>query len=505
MGIIPLTLPTSSVPARYSMEGNSRLVNCYVEPTDGAKAQQTIYAASGLDLETTVPNGGTASGPAGVRCMLATDDYLYVVAGRKVTAIDRFGVQTAIITLPGDGDVFMARNRRSPNTQVGLVSDGVYRVITGTTIATVTDPDLPPPTAISVIDGYFLLPTTFDRVFISGEDDATTISALDFGKAQKQPDATVYALGGERDAVIFGENSIEWWNDSPDGTGNFPFVPVANINLGCAGAKTVIQLDRAIAWLANDGTARLMDGYSGKRISDHPQERDFAKAQGTVYGFGYNDTSTGHAWLVWRCETWAWAYNLRTGLWNELKETGARSTWRGCNAVRWQNKTLIGDYEDGRIYRVDYKVNTWGGDPYTLEINLASAHVFPHKMRLNAIHIDAVTGVGLASPFAKIGDDLGWEIESIGWDSEPLGWEDASIKPYENEFPMLMLATSADGGLTFSANRHINLGRSGDRIRRLRSYRFGQFSTPGCTIRMSCSASVARAISGVSIDVDELK
>lgn len=505
MTVIPLTLPTSSVPARFSMEGNSRLVNCYVEPTDGAKAQQTIYAASGLDLDMTVPNGGTASGPTGIRCMLVTDDYLYTVGGRKLTATDKFGVKTTILTLPGDGDVFMARNRRSPTPQVGLVSDGVYRVITGTTIATVTDPDLPPPTAISVIDGYFLLPTTFDRVFITGEDDATTISALDFGKAQKQPDATIYALGGERDAVIFGENSIEWWNDSPDGTGNFPFVPVANINLGCSGAKTVIQLDRAIAWLANDGTARLMDGYSGKRISDHPQERDFAKAQGTVYGFGFNDTSTGHAWLVWRCETWAWAYNLRTGLWNELEETHTRTSWRGCNAVRWQGKTLVGDYEDGRIYRVDYGVDTWGGEAFTMEINLASAHVFPRKMRLNTVYVDAVTGVGKASRYVTTSLLMAWASLPFQWaGTGAMQWGNTARNDPDAD-PMLMLATSADGGKTFGSNRHISLGRSGDRIKRLRSYRFGQFGAQGCTLKLSCSASVARAISGVSIDVDELK
>lgn len=506
MAIVPLTLPTTSAGTRYTMEGDPRLINCYAEQTgSGAKSPQTIYAMSGLDLWTTVQNGGTSSGPTGVRAFCATEDYLYVVAGRKVTAIDKLGVKTLVVTLPGDGEVYLARNRRSPDPQVGLVSDGTFRVITGTSIATVTDPDLPPPVALGVSDGYHLLPTTFGRMFITGEDNATTVSALDFGRAQKQPGELLYSLGAERDVIQFTTQGIEWWTNSPDGSGNFPYVPVANITLGCIGAKTVVQLDRAVAWMASDYTVRLMDGYSGKRISDHAQERDFHAPVGTVYGFGWNDTSTGHAWLCWRCETWAWAYNLRTGMWSELKESGSRTTWRGCQAISWQGDTLIGDYEDGRIYRVDYKVNNWGGDPFTLEVNLASAHDFPHKMRLNAVYVDAVTGVGLASPLPKIGDEIGWDSEPIGWELEAFGWLENLDTPYENEFPALMLATSADGGRTFTQNRHLNLGKSGDRIRRLRSYRFGQFSTPGCTLRVSCSASVARAISGVSIDVDKLK
>lgn len=476
MTVVPLTLPPSSSPARYNMEGNSRLVNCYVEQTDGAKAEQTIYAMSGLDTWTTVPNGGTTSGPTGVRAFLATDDYLYVVAGRQVTAIDTLGAQTSIVTLPADGDVYLAKNRRSPTPEVGLVSDGVFRIITGTSIATVTDPDLPPPVALGVSDGYFLLPTTFGRMFITGEDDGSSISALDYGKAQKQPGTLLLSLGAEREVIQFLSTGIEFWTNSPDGSGNFPYVPVANITLGCAGAKTVIQLDRAVAWLASDGTARLLDGYSGQRISDHPQERDFHNPQGAIYGFGYNDQSTGHAWLIWRCDTWAWGYNLRTGKWCELQETSVRTTWRGCQAVRWQNMTLVGDYEDGRIYRVDYEVNTFGGDDFTMEINLATAHAFPSRMRLNAVYLDAVTGVGKAEAYS--------------------GDPDAN--------PVVMLATSADGGKTFGQNRHISLGRSGDRIRRLREYRFGKFGQQGCTLRIQCSAAVARAISGIAIDVDKL-
>ena len=164
MTIVPINLATQSNPARFKAEGSARLINAVAEDTgDDAKAAWTVYAPAGLDIWNTV----TASGTGGVKAMLETDEYLYVVAGRKVSAINLFGVVTLVTTLPSDGQAFLARNRRSPTPEVCLVSDGVGYIITGTSIATITDPDLPPPISVSVLDGYFLFPTTFDRVFIS--------------------------------------------------------------------------------------------------------------------------------------------------------------------------------------------------------------------------------------------------------------------------------------------------------------------------------------------------
>lgn len=473
MTLAPISLAQSSSQARYKQEGSARQVNCYAEQTgDEAKSPWTIYAGSGLDLWGEVEYGGTTSGPTGIRAMLATDSYLYVVAGRILSAIDTLGVVTKIATLTGDGDVFLAANRRSPTPEVCLVSDGVGKIITGTTMTSITDGDLPAPVSVGVLDGYFLFATTFDRVFISGEDNGSSIGPLDFGRAQRQPDNTLLAIGGERDAVIFGERTVEWWSNSPDGSGNFPFVPVASINLGCKHAKSVVQLDRAIAWLANDGTIRLLDGYSGQRISTHTVERALSEAQGTIYGFGWNEPDTGHAWMAWTCENMTWCYNLRTGLWSERKSF-RRPNWRGCHAVQWRGITLVGDYADGRIYQVRADKHDENGDPILMSAVLPVLHSAPYAIRLNALFVDAVTGVGTGAET-----------------------QDAD--------PSLVVSTSTDGGQTFGAGRLIKLGKSGGRIRRLKTYRLGMFGPQGCTIKLECSASVARAISGVTADVDRL-
>jgi hypothetical protein len=470
MSIVPINLARRSNPARFKAEGSARLINAYVEDTGSdAKSEWTVYATSGLDLWITV----TSSGLGGVKAFLATDSYLYVVAGRKVSAIDVFGAVTLVTTLPSDGAAYLARNRRSPTPEVCLVADGVAYIITGTSIATVTDADLPPPISVSVLDGYFLLPTTFDRVWISGEDNGTTYAPADFGKAQRQPDNTLYVLGGERDAMVFGEKSIEWWNNSPDGSGTFPFTPVYAISLGCAGARTIVQLDRVVAWIANDGTVRIQDGYSAKVISTYAQERMIGTTdQSTIIGFGWTEQTTGHAFLAWTCESWTIVYDIGSGEWHERKSHG-RSNWRGCCAAHWQGLTLIGDYTDGRIYSVNARVATEGGDPIPMEIVTPVIHMAPNGFQLNGVFVDVVTGVGTG-------------VLS------------------EDRNPVLMLSASIDGGQTFGPERRIEIGPHGDRLKRVKEYRFGMFGPSGCALRLAISASVDRAISGLAIDAEKL-
>ena len=58
---------------------------------------------------------------------------------------------------------------------------------------------------------------------------------------------------------------------------------------------------------------------------------------------------------------------------------------------------------------------------------------------------------------------------------------------------MVMMDVSRDGGATFGDQRMIELGEQGQRMTRVREYRFGQFTEIGAVFRLSCSAKAARA------------
>ena len=312
---VPLALATKSSQSRYGYEGAGRLINCYAEATGTeGKNAFAVYATEGLDTWVTPVSGR-------LWAILRTDTMLYGVTGVTVWGIDLNDVITIISTLPIEGPCYLARNRRSPTTEIGLVTaqDNKYYVITGTGIVNVTTNLLGTPTSLDVRDGYFCLSTNFNRYQITGEDNATSLSVLDFGKAQRSPDEIMRVISTETDIVLMGPDSIEWHQNSPSTTVTFPFVPVANIELGLLSARAAVRLDRDVYWIASDGTVKRMEGYGGVTISEPALERAIGSVAdaSTIFAFAWNSRTLGHSFVAFSCPEWTWVYDVREGLWHE--------------------------------------------------------------------------------------------------------------------------------------------------------------------------------------------
>lgn len=468
MALMPVALALQSSKGRTGRESAARLINCYAEPIGGdGKHPDAVYACEGLG------NAVTLSLTAGgVRAMIAIETDLYAVCGRDVVRYPLAGSPSVIYTLPGDGPVYMARNRRSPDVQVGVVADGFYYVIQSGTMTAVTDADLPPPTSIDVIDGYFLLPTTEGRWFITGEDDATTISALDFGEAQRHPDEIMRVMSGERDVILFGASSVEWWQNNPDGAASFPFIPAASIELGCLAPRAVVKLDQSIAWVASDGTVRMLNGYGGERISTFPVERAIGSVtdpQSSIYAFAYHCRDSGHSFLTFTSDAWTWAYDTKTGRWHE-RQTYGRERWRGSYACEFGGTWYVGDDTDGTIYTVSTSHASDGDEPLVCTVQTPTVHAFPARVLVHAAFIDVVTGVGVSS----------------------------------DETPSLAFDISHDGGASWSATRHLLLGRDGDRQKRVRTNRLGVIGHNGAVFRIRVSAAVTRCLMAMTLDAERI-
>lgn len=468
MTIVPLALAQRSNQTRYGVEGAARLINCYAEELGGdAKSPMAIYPIEGMDSYLTPYEGG-------IKCLLETESYLYGVAGTKVFAIDATSdVVTICGTLPVEAPCYMARNRRNPTTQVGLVSNGLYYVIENTTLTQINDPDLPPPTSISVRDGYFILPTTFGRYFITGEDDATTISALDFGTAQRNPDTISRVIASETDIVLFGPNSIEWHQNQPSSTASFPFVPVASIEIGLINSDAVAKVNRDIIWAASDGTIRRMNGYGGEIISTPAVERaiGFVDPE-TITAFAWNVRDAGKTFVAFRSDSFCWVFDLDGGSgWHE-RASYSSPTWRANAAVNWGADTLFGDASTGTLYRVSKNTHSEGGYPIVMTVQTPPLDASPYPLTVYGLNVDIVPGTGLNTPSAP-----------------------------ETLDPELIMDYSDDGGTTWSTARRAALGRQGQTMTRVAFNRLGMIRRNGRTFRFRISSSVARAITGATVDV----
>ena len=467
---VPLGLPTGSNQTRFGYGGAARLVNCYSEDAGPEARSTTIYATEGLDPWLTV----SASG--GIKCLITTDTRLYGVAGKQVFTVDINEVVTILLTLAVEAPCYMVRNRRNPNTQVGLVTNGLYYVIDGVTITLNADPDLlGPPSSIAVRDGIFLIPTNFNRYFGTGEDDAANVAAGFFGRAQRNPDEILRVMASETDVVLFGSQSIEWHQNQPNALAAFPFVPIAQVEIGIIGPEAVAKLDRAMVWVANDGTVRMMQGYGGVRISNYSVERAIGGLldPSVIQLFGWNQKDTGHAFMAVTCAKFTWVYDFKTEKWHERESYGL-TRWRASQTVEWQGQVLAGDYATGTLYSLTGSVMTDNGAAIVMKVQCPPVDGQPDGIRYDELNVYFAPGVG------NNGANL------------------------HGSMPKMMVDWSDDGGSTWSAQRFAQMGVAGDTQSRAKFTRLGASYYNTRTFRFSISADVTRAIYGASQRVTAL-
>ena len=467
MSIVPISLGTGSNRARFDHGGAARHINCYVEQLgDEAKAPAMLVAHDGLTDFATLTS-------AGVRGMLEVGAYLWVVSGRQVYRVDTGGNAVSIGGIPTDGPVYMARNRRAV-PQIGILSSGLLYVInTGTSALTqVVDADLPPGSSLTVLDGFGIIPVSNGRWFTTGLDDFTTIDALDFGTADSNPDEIVRGATREGEVVLFGTRSIEWWRNTGNVDFSFSGGRVAIAEIGCLAAGSVATIDRTLAWVAHDGTVRLMSGYDGQRISNHAVERDIASADPNAIS-ATSWAARGHTFYALSSPNWTHVWNKTTGTWSERKSYG-QNRWRGSVVTKFGTAWIVGDAALGKLYGMSPDATSEGNEPLVMTVRTPPVHAFPSRLQIAALFVDIIPGVGLNTAMPAALD------------------------------PELMVRWSDNGGTTWSAERRIALGRQGDTVRRAVLRRLGVTSTHGRTFEFSISAAVAKGLLGASLDATKL-
>lgn len=467
---MPLVLPTGSTIGRDGQVANARLVNAYAEDNgEDAKARYTIYAAPGRtrwDL-------GAHLG--GCRGLIELDrNNLIAVQGNEILTFDATGLSTLLGTLAGSTRVQMARNRRT-TPQIGIVTDaGQYFILEAGVFTQVTDADLPAPNSITYLDGFFLYGIDDGRVFASDLEDGTSIQgdAFDYAKSDSSRLRRVIANAGY--LYIFKEKGAEIWKADPSlAAENFPFAPVQqDIDIGVSAPHSLAGFSRGLGWIDDEGTVRFGRDGDAQRISSHTVERaiqDLTPVQlDEVYGFSH--TFQGHETYVLRSARWTWCYDTTNpkNPWYERSNRDGGPWAPNAHAI-FNGKDIVGNPDNGQLHYIDTEAYRDGGDHLIQEIWCAQSHRFPNRMIVDAIEIDAITGVGLNSGNAH------------------------------NDAPQLMVDYSDNGGKTFHGERMASLGPIGDYTCSIRLNRWGQVNEKGRIWRLRASAAVLRGVNQVAL------
>jgi hypothetical protein len=440
------------------------MVNLFPEaiPNEGKEAG-FLNRAPGLRLLTTV-----GTGP--VRGLWSFGGYTYAVSGNQLYKISSTYTATLLGTILGSGQVSMADN----GTQLAIAANGpgyVYNSVTNV-FQQVTDPDFPGALTVSYLDGYFIFnEPNSQKIWVTSILDGTQIDPLDFASAEGNPDGLVAVIVNNREAWLFGTNSIEVWYDA--GTPDFPLARIqgASNEIGCAATFSVAKLDNSIFWLGKDargqGIVYRNNGYTGVRASNHAIEWQIQQYGNISNAIAYTYQQDGHSFYVLTFPTVqkTWVYDVATQAWHE------RAGWSNGNFVRYRpncqtafnSEVILGDYENGNLYAYDLEVYSENGQ---VQKWLRSWRPIPsgqNNLRRTAQHslqLDCETGVGLNGidpQDAAIVNYLLTESNDI-IDTEN---GDNIVLDYattQGANPEVMLRWSDDGGHTWSNEHWASMG-----------------------------------------------
>lgn len=447
-----------SVPIEVSVED---VCNLYPEVQDssGPKSQVVLQGSPGTRFVHDFANGGP------VRGAIEIEAYAYYVSAQTLFQQDPAGVYRICDTGPiSDGNVSddgQVVEFAASETQLLIVSAGLAYVVIDRYLQPVPDPPWSRAVDCVYIDGYFVVlddtgNPTGGQFFIS--TDALTWDPLDFSNAPASNNKLL-ALAVDHDELwIFGSVITQVFYNN--GNADFPFVPNQSgiIQQGIAAKATRQQLDNTLFWIGNnkDGVLQAFaaDGYTPRRISTHPIERQWQNIAGYTGSdmvswvfqmdggafYHVNSPALGRSWR----------YDRASGQWHRVARrnaiTGVEENHVGnCHIVR-QGKHIIGDNRTGVLWELSRMV-------YVDELGIpGNAPGIP----LLAYRISTDGYADNLGVFYKL-----FELITISGNGD--GTEDT---PEEN--PGWMLSWSSDNGHSFGNEFELSSGKAGEYNTRLR-------------------------------------
>lgn len=419
-----------------------RLVNMYAEkePPD-AKTDVAVFGHPGIILFSTC-----GIGP--VRGAHKMGGLAYVVSGVRLYSVSSTGVSIDLGgAISGTGPVTMDDN----GTQLVITngSNGyLYSVALGFTL--ITDVDFNAAETVQFFDQKFYYDWKGTNKFFGSDSlDGTSYNALVFASAETRPDNVKAVLLLKQLLLVFGDNSIEPWQDI--GAANFPLerVPGVVIERGLAAPHATAKEDNTAFFLGEDRRFYRLDGVTPMGISTPALDAEWQNYSTVSDAFCFSFPWAGHKFIALTFPTAnkTYFYDISTGLWHEREsnDINGRSLgrWLGNCALPCYDKILIGDAYSGKIGYLDASTYSEFGVNTQALATSPPLHKDRKRVFLPLLEVDIEAGVGIATG--------------------------------QGSNPQWMLRISKDGGRTYSPHQvWRSAGAIGANRTRLRWMKLGQ-------------------------------
>lgn len=404
--------------AQGIMASAQRCVNLYCErnPED-APFPTTHYLTPGLLTVATAAKAGWRG------LYVASSGNCYGVVNNTVVRIKPTG-STYSITVLGQlttmkGPVSMVDNSLYLVVVDGSVGGYVVNLETDV-FALITDPGFYGADKVDLLDGYLILNRPGTNQFYISDFLGINFDGLDFAAKTGFSDLLIGVGATKRQLFLFGALTTEVWFNSGDADFTFSRMPGAFIQHGCVSAATIHEFDGSLYWLSTSAKGEYMvmrtEGYDRARKSTFAVEAEFAKyakAQHISDATAYIYQQNGHVFYIlnFPSANKTWAYDISADMWQERvysDDQGSENRQRGNCHAYFNGDTLVGDWESGKLYRMDSSLFTDDGQ------EIRRIRSFPHmegdgnRMKYTAFRADMQTGEGVANGFPQPELRLRW-------------------------------------------------------------------------------------------------
>jgi hypothetical protein len=305
---------------------------------------------------------------------------------------------------------------------------------------------------VDISDNYFVYNKPQSQLWAASDLLSPITDPLSFASKDGSPDDLVAIIVDRREVYLLGEMSSEAWLDV--GSVPFPFQRIqgSSTQQGIAAAYSCARVGNSFAYVSKnnrgESTIVQMNGYIPQRISTHAVEttlvgQDVSDAIAWTYQLEGHETyvvtfpSIGTNGLTW-------AYDITTGLWHKWLYTNNQNEYerhRGNCCAFFNQQVLLGDYENGKLYRLS--LSQYTDDGQLIRRLRRCPHITTDLQRqyFAELQIQFQPGVGL-----------------------PVG---------QGQDPQAMLRWSDNGGFTWSNENWVTIGKQGEYFTRAMWRRLG--------------------------------
>jgi hypothetical protein len=330
---------------------------------------------------------------------------------------------------------------------------------------------------VDTVDNYFVYNKPNSQQWAASNILSPITYGLSYASKFTGPDNLVSLIVDHGQVYLLGENTSEVWSDQ----GLYPFafqrIPGSSSQHGIAAPFSMARLGNSFAYLARNTRGQseivMMNGYFPQRISTHAVENTLVN-QYVGDAVAYTYQLEGHEVYVISFPTLdlTWAYDISTQLWHKWLWVDSNNVYHrhrsNCSAF-FNDTVLVGDWENGQIYKLDPQNYTDNGG--TIRRVRRAPHLVSDLQRqyFDELQIQFQPGVGITGLSNQEGqfalDPLIIKAEEIliitPLEKLTIG-QKSNINPLTiTTNPQAMLRWSNDGGSTWSNEHWSAIGQLG--------------------------------------------